>query len=45
MERKEFIEIMSSHLKLVRTEYGFSQDQMAAVLGISKKSLVETDVR
>lgn len=43
MERKEFIELMSSHLKLVRTEYGFSQDQMATVLGISKKSLVETE--
>lgn len=43
MERNVFMQIMSSRLKLVRTEYGFSQDQMAAVLGISKKSLVETE--
>ena len=34
---------MSSRCKLIRTEYGFSQDQMASVLGISKKSLVETE--
>ena len=43
MERNEFIRKISSLCKLVRTEAGLSQDKMAEVLGISKKSLVETE--
>ncbi len=41
MNKKEFVEFMDSKLKLVRTEYGLTQDKMALVLGISKKTLVE----
>jgi len=43
MTREEFIEEMNRQLKLVRTEYNFTQDVMAKVLGISKKTLVEIE--
>ena len=43
MDRKQFIEEMDIHLKLVRTEYGYTQEMMAKVLGISKKTLVEIE--
>lgn len=43
MERKSFIEICNSKLKLIRTEFSFSQEKMASALGISKKTLVEIE--
>ncbi len=43
MDRDEFIKICNSKLKLVRTEFSFSQDKMAVMLGISKKTLVEIE--
>ena len=43
MTREEFIKMMDERLKLVRTEYGFTQEKMALVLGISKKTLVEIE--
>lgn len=43
MDRKQFIEEMDIHLKLVRTEYGYTQEMMAQILGISKKTLVEIE--
>ena len=43
MKKQEFITAISNKCKLVRLEYGFSQEQMAIVIGISKKSLVETE--
>lgn len=43
MNKIEFVKDITDKCKLVRVEYGFSQDQMSAVLGISKKSLVETE--
>jgi len=43
MERKQFIEICDLKLKLVRTESAFSQEKMAVILGISKKTLVEIE--
>lgn len=43
MDRDEFIAICDAKLKLVRTEYGFSQEKMAVALGISKKTLVEIE--
>ncbi len=43
MDRKEFIQEMDIHLKLVRTEYGYTQDMMASILGMSKKTLVEIE--
>lgn len=43
MNREEFIAIVNKDLKLVRTEYGLTQDKMAIILGISKKTLVESE--
>ena len=43
MDRKEFIREMDIHLKLVRTEYGYTQEMMASILGLSKKTLVEIE--
>ena len=43
MTRETFVASMDRQVKLVRTEYGFTQDVMAKVLGISKKTLVEIE--
>lgn len=43
MQREEFIATVSSKLKLIRTEYGITQEVMSEMLGISKKTLVETE--
>ncbi len=43
MNRTEFIQEMDIHLKLVRTEYGYTQDMMSSILGMSKKTLVEIE--
>jgi len=43
MDRKAFISICDSKLKLVRTEYGFSQERMAVIIGLSKKTLVDIE--
>lgn len=43
MTREIFAAEMDRLLKLVRTEYGFTQEVMARVLGISKKTLVEIE--
>ena len=43
MTRESFIAELDRQVKLVRTEYGFTQDVMAKVLGISKKTLVEIE--
>lgn len=43
MIREELITKVNGRLKLVRTEYGLTQDKMAAILGISKKTLVESE--
>lgn len=43
MTKKEFAACMDERLKAVRKEYGFTQEKMAAVLGLSKKTLVEIE--
>ena len=43
MTKKEFAAALDSALKAVWKEYGFTQEKMAAVLGISKKTLVEIE--
>ena len=43
MKKVEFVTQMNELLKPVRKEYGFTQEKMAAVLGISKKTLVEIE--
>ncbi len=43
MTREEFVAEMNRQLKIVRAEYGFTQENMARMLGISKKTLVEIE--
>ena len=43
MKREEFTEAVSKKLKLIRTEQGYSQEQMAAILSVSNKTLVEVE--
>lgn len=43
MTRDEFVQIVDEKLKLIRTEFGYSQDKMAGILGISKKTLVQIE--
>lgn len=43
MDRNEFVRKADEKLKLIRTEYGFNQEKMADVLGISKKTLVQIE--
>lgn len=43
MTREEFVTELDGQLKLVRTEYGFTQESMAKILGLSKKTVVEIE--
>ncbi|QDP40497.1 helix-turn-helix transcriptional regulator [Radiobacillus deserti] len=43
MEREELMHIISSKMKLIRVEQGYTQSDMATVLGISKKTLVQIE--
>jgi len=43
MTKEAFIAELDGQLKLVRTEYGFTQERMAKILGLSKKTLVEIE--
>jgi DNA-binding XRE family transcriptional regulator len=43
MNREDFIKVMDGKIKLIRTEYGLTQDKMALILGISKKTLIEIE--
>ena len=43
MDRAEFIKIINENVRLIRTESDYTQDKMAEILGISKKTLVEIE--
>ncbi|UXH45890.1 helix-turn-helix domain-containing protein [Rossellomorea vietnamensis] len=43
MTKEEIILIISDKLRLVRTEAGYTQDKMATVIGLSKKTLVQIE--
>lgn len=43
MNKTQFIQLMNRNLKQVRLEYGLSQDKMAIMLGLSKKTLIEIE--
>ena len=43
MNRVEFINKASEKLKMIRMESDFTQDKMAEILGISKKTLVQIE--
>lgn len=43
MTKEEFIEKINSKLKLIRNERNFTQNRMAEILGMSKKTLVQIE--
>jgi len=43
MDREYAISLISEKIKLIRTEAGYTQDKMAHILGISKKTLVQIE--
>jgi DNA-binding XRE family transcriptional regulator len=43
VNRESFIALCDSRLKLVRTEFALSQEQMALIVGLSKKTLVDIE--
>ncbi|WZL72976.1 helix-turn-helix domain-containing protein [Clostridiaceae bacterium 35-E11] len=43
MDRDDFIKKMNANLKLIRNEKDFTQDRMAEMIGISKKTLVQIE--
>lgn len=43
MDKEQLIRIISNKVKLIRVEYDFSQEKMAQMLGISKKTLVQIE--
>lgn len=43
MTREEIIVMVSEKLRLIRTEAGYTQDKMADIVGVSKKTLVQIE--
>lgn len=43
MDRNYITEIISRKFKLVRTEFEYTQEQMAEVIGVSKKTVVQIE--
>ncbi|GGI11818.1 helix-turn-helix domain-containing protein [Gottfriedia solisilvae] len=43
MNKDKLIELISQNVRLIRLEKGYSQEKMATVLGISKKTLVQIE--
>ena len=43
MDKESFVKMADQRLRLVRTEFGLTQEKAAKVLGISKKTLVEIE--
>ncbi|MDS1030947.1 helix-turn-helix domain-containing protein [Bacillota bacterium LX-D] len=43
MDKEQVINIVSNKIKLLRVEKGYTQDKMADILGISKKTLVQIE--
>lgn len=43
MTREEFIKKIDSKIKLIRNERNYTQDKMAEIIGISKKTLVQIE--
>jgi DNA-binding XRE family transcriptional regulator len=43
MDKKDLTIKVSEKLKLIRTEYNYSQDKMAEIIGLSKKTLVQIE--
>ena len=43
MNKQTVIDLVAPRLKLIRTEMDYTQDQMAEIIGVSKKTLVQLE--
>lgn len=43
LTKEDLQDIVSKKIRLLRSEYNFSQDKMAEVLGVSKKTLIQIE--
>ena len=43
MDKKYVIQLISLRVRMIRLEKGYSQDKMASIMGISKKTLVQIE--
>ncbi|ENQ3106365.1 DNA-binding transcriptional regulator, XRE-family HTH domain [Bacillus sp. 491mf] len=43
MNKDEVVLIIAKKMKLIRTEYNYTQEEMAEILGLSKKTLVQIE--
>lgn len=43
MDKEQLIAIISDKIKLIRVEQGYTQDRMAVIIGVSKKTLVQIE--
>lgn len=43
LKKQELIEVVSHKIRLVRNEYNFTQEKMADLIGLSKKTLVQIE--
>lgn len=43
MDKQEIRKQISKKMKLIRVEYGYTQDRMSEILGLSKKTLVQVE--
>jgi DNA-binding XRE family transcriptional regulator len=43
VKKEELVQQLSQQIKLVRTEFGYTQEEMSEKLGISKKTLVQIE--
>ena len=45
MTRERFVDTVDAKLKMIRSEFDFTQDKMAEVIGVSKKTLIQVEKR
>lgn len=45
VDQKQIMDKLSAKMKLIRVESNYTQERMASVLGISKKTLVQIEKR
>ncbi|MFU8786457.1 MAG: helix-turn-helix transcriptional regulator [Candidatus Izemoplasmataceae bacterium] len=43
LSKEDFTALVSSKIRLVRNEYNFSQEKMAELIGVSKKTLIQIE--
>ena len=43
MDKEYVVQLISLRIRMIRLEKGYSQDKMASIMGISKKTLVQIE--